>query len=302
MLAALIGTMLLAQADVAEPGAVFPMVQAVPLPDAQIALVVAGREVARYHFGPAAPKPYIFPLIGPAGRPVTRLGHPHDPEGHRHHRSVWIGHQDVNGVNFWEETSGARVVHEAVETLVDGPESASIVVCNVWRDAAGEPVMRERRTMTLRRLPDGESLLDVTLALTPSGEAVTLGKTPFGFLGVRVAKTMSVHDGGGAVRNSEGGVNEAGTHWKQARWVDYAGPVTPTERNGVALFDHPSNPRFPTYFHVRDDGWMGAAFCYAEPYQLSGDTPLTLRYRLYVHGGGAGADAIEQHWREFAQD
>ena len=43
---------------------------------------------------------------------------------------------------------------------------------------------------------------------------VTFGKTPFGFLGVRVAKMIGVKDGGGTIRNSEGGVNEKGVDRK----------------------------------------------------------------------------------------
>ena len=42
-----------------------------------------------------------------------------------------------------------------------------------------------------------------------------------------------VHDGGGTIRNSEGGVNEAGVFWKPARWCDYSGRIqTGAERRG----------------------------------------------------------------------
>ena len=37
----------------------------------------------------------------------TRLDHPIDPVGHSHHRSIWIGHRDVGGHNFWEDSSRA---------------------------------------------------------------------------------------------------------------------------------------------------------------------------------------------------
>ena len=85
----------------------------------------------------------------------------------------------------------------------------------------------ETRTTRLRPLPDRESLVEITLVFTASHGPVTFGKTPFGFLGVRVAKLMGVHDGGGTIRNSQGGVNEKGVFWKPARWVDYSGRVAP---------------------------------------------------------------------------
>ena len=46
-------------------------------------------------------------------------------------------------------------------------------------------------------------------------------------IGVRMAKTIGVLDGGGRIRNSEGGVDEKGTFWKRARWVDYSGQIAP---------------------------------------------------------------------------
>jgi hypothetical protein len=65
------------------------------------------------------------------------------------------------------------------------------------------------------------------------GGAVTLGQTPFGLLGVRMAKSIGVADGGGRILNSEGGVNEVGCFRKAARWVDYSGPVTADVDEGI---------------------------------------------------------------------
>lgn len=279
----------------------FPRVRAVPMPEREVAFEVDGAEVARYHYGPPASKPYVFPLIGPAGRRLTRLTHPHDPHGHRHHLSIWVAHQKVNGVNFWEEGHSVRIAHDRIEKLTDGDEAASIIARNRWLNGEGSALLDERRTITLHALGGDERCLDITLELTPSNGAVTLGKTPFGFLGVRVAKTMSTNDGGGTIRNSEGAVNEEEVLWKRARWVDYTGRVMPEVSNGIAFFDHPDNPRFPTYYHVRADGWMGASFCYDAAYELAAGETLTLHYRLYAHGPDASPETIEQHWQRFAK-
>lgn len=280
-------------------GEPFPLVRAVPLPGQQIAFEIAGTEAARYRYSEA--RPYVFPFMGPAGQRLTRMGHPHDPDGHGHHRSIWVGHRDVNGANFWE-ASEAGIKHEGIEALTDGARAASVAVRLTWHDTGGEALLDERRAMTVRALPDNERYLDIVLTFAPAVGSVRFGETPFGFLGVRVAKTMGVKDGGGTILNSEGGVDEAGVFWKPARWVDYSGPVTPAERNGIALFDHPSNPRFPTRFHVRDDGWMGAAFTQSESFTLAKGETLTLRYRLYAHGGDATAETIGKHWQRFAED
>jgi hypothetical protein len=131
---------------------------------------------------------------------------------------------------------------------------------------------------------------------------VTLGKTPFGLIGVRMAKTIGVNDGGGTIRNSDGGVNEAGVFWKRARWVDYSGPITPKSFEGVALFDHETNPNHPTYFHVRNDGWMGASLAFDGARAIEAGQLLKLRYGLYIHSGVPAPKLLEQRWKEFSRE
>ena len=297
----LVTSVLLAAASAFGAPPPFPRVQAAPAPDRQIVFEIDGTEAARYHYDAGYHRPFVFPLIGPVGRPLTRITHPHDPDGHGHHLSIWVSHRSVNGANFWEDGT-ARIVHEAIEKIQDGPDAAALTVRNVWRSGDGENVLKERRTMRLWALPEGERYLDVTLDLTPAGGAVTFDKTPFGFMAFRVAKTMGVHDGGGTIRNSEGGIDEKEVFWKRARWVDYTGRVTPGEENGLALFDHPENPRSPAHFHVRDDGWVGASFTFESPYELKATETLTLRYRLYAHGPQATPESIDQHWKRFATE
>jgi len=120
-------------------------------------------------------------------------------------------------------------------------------------------------------------------------------------IGVRMAKTIGVNDGGGTIRNSEGAVNEKEVFWKRARWVDYSGPVTNEKLEGVTLFDHPDNPNFPTYFHVRNDGWMGASLTFDKPRKISPNKPLRLRYGLYIHSDRKAKEAIEAKWKQLTQ-
>jgi hypothetical protein len=116
-----------------------------------------------------------------------------------------------------------------------------------------------------------------------------------------MAKTIGVHDGGGMIRNSEGAVNEPQVHEKPARWVDYSGAITAQAREGITLFDHPSNPNHPTVFHVRDDGWMGAALNFVGPRTIEVGRPLKLRYGLWVHSGVPAAGTIDEQFAAFAK-
>ena len=65
--------------------------------------------------------------------------------------------------------------------------------------------------------------------------------------------------------------------------------------------DHPSNPNHPTYFHVRNDGWMGASLTYDADRVIEPGKPLHLRYGLYVHGGAPAPEQINRRWADFTK-
>lgn len=276
--------------------------QAVPQGGHQVSFQREGVELARYHYGPEYNRPFVFPLIGPAGRPITRIGHPRDPQGHSHHLSVWIAHADVNGINFWGDRGKiGRIVHQAMEPGFDSDDEAAVQSINAWVDPAGKTVLTDRRRTAVRLRPNNEWLLIVDLQLVARNEPIVIAKSNFGFFSVRVAKTMGVHDGGGTIRNSEGAVNEKENFGQPARWVDYSGPITASSMNGATLFDHPGNPGHPTRFHVRDDGWMCASLTFGELRTIMPGSPLQLRYAVYVHDGQPPLADLQRCWEEFTR-
>ncbi len=278
-----------------------PWMQAVPQAHAQVSFQRDGVEVARYHYGDDLNRPFLFPVIGPSGRSLTRMGHPRDPQGHSHHNSVWISHQFVNGVNFWGDSSGARIVHLRTRRMDDSDEAAFLETENAWRDKDGATLLTELRRTTVRDLASGELLLVIETQLEARGAEVKLDESAFGMFAVRMAKTIGVHDGGGTIRNSQGGVDEANCFRKPARWCDYSGPITATAIEGITLLDHPMNAHHPVPFHVRNDGWMGASLTFAGAIVIKPGAPLRLRYGLYVHAGLPPVEALENRWREFAE-
>src|SRR5687767_1381262 len=108
--------------------------QVTPLPGDQAAIEWQGREISRYYFGKELRRPFLYPLIGPSGKSLTRMGHPRDPNGHSHHNSVWVSHHDVGGVGFWNDVTKGRIVHKRVTRYEDTDEEAIIEVNNAWND------------------------------------------------------------------------------------------------------------------------------------------------------------------------
>jgi hypothetical protein len=224
-----------------------PAMQVVPLPYEQASFQRGQVELTRYHFGPLLKRPFLYPVLGPAGRSLTRMGQPSDPHGHRHHYSVWISHNDFEGVSFWGDDTEGRIVTLRVEQYQDGGESgpgASMLVSNAWRDAEDRTLLLERRRITVEPGTAADAAEDWTMTIdlefsAPGNQPVTFGQTPFGMIGVRMAKSIGVSEGGGRILNSEGQRNEAEMFRKPARWVDYSGPVT-DDANGRNHADGPS--------------------------------------------------------------
>lgn len=278
-----------------------PRVEARPEPRSGVSFLVDGRLVLGLDGGAGMRRPFLYPVLGPSGRPLTRMGHPHDPVSHSHHNSIWIAHHDVDGTSFWSDRGGTIEVTR-ITRLEDGDDRAAVEFTTDWRTPVGAVPLRENRRVGLVTIGADRWRIDVESELHAAGRPVSLGATAFGFLAVRVAKSLGVKDGGGRIYNSEGGIDEAGCFRRPARWVDYTGPVTATLDEGITLFDHPANLHHPVEFHVRDDGWMGAATTFRAAHVIEPGTPLTLRYGLLVHGGGVAAEAIEAEWRRFAAE
>jgi len=277
-----------------------PRVQVVPQADDQVSFQVDGQERLRWHFAPRYPRPFFFPIIGPSGRSLTRMGHPAAPD-HDHHRSLWWGHHDIGGVNFWEERGGTQQIRqEAWIHYQDGPDEAGIVVRIGWFDAHKVRLIQQELIAVYRPLEKGEGWLELQTTFTPTMDELPLARTNFGFLGLRIAGSMCAHYGGGRLANSEDAKGEKDIFARAAKWVDYSGPIVGETWEGITWFDHPSNPRHPTSWHVRDDGWMSPAFCLREAYKLEKKQPLRLRYGLHVHSQDVNAKTAATRLKAFA--
>ena len=274
----------------------------VPLPGDRTAIEYRGKEVLVWHFSKDYPRPFFYPLRSPKGTVLTRMGHPGAPN-HDHHRSVWFAHHKVAGVNFWGDEGPNRGAVKQKQWLAyeNGDQEAIMAVLLGWFDGEGQELM-EQEVVAAWRPGERAYQLELQITFRPTGESLELEKTNFGFLAVRMAKELSGHFGYGELRDSEGRKGEKAIFGKSAKWMDYSGPTAavPDGREGVAYFDHPSNPNYPSHWHVREDGWMGAGFCLKSAHALKKDAPLVLRYLLLAHSGKAGEKELQKVAVDFA--
>lgn len=280
----------------------FPRCQIVPLPGDQASFQIDGVERLRWHFGAGYPRPFFYPLLGPSGAALTRMGHPGAPN-HDHHRSIWFGHAKVLGIDFWSDKTAARIRQKQWLCYQDGDEEAAMAVLLDWYDGHDPQELLEQELIAaVRPGAEGETYVELQSTFRPRAESLEFGQTNFGFLAVRVAKSLSAYFGGGQLVNSEGDKGEPAIFGKPARWMDYSGPMPGEQTEGIAYFDHPENPGSPVSWHVREDGWMGAAPCLRSALSTSRRQPLVLRYLLLAHRGAPlNAERGEREARRFAE-
>src|SRR5207247_10943462 len=119
-----------------------------------------------------------------------------------------------------------------------GPDEAGIVVKIGWFDAHKVRLMQQELIAVYRPLEKGEGWLELQTTFVPIMDELPLGKTNFGFIGLRVAASLSAHYGGGKLTGSEGTTGESANFAKPARWMDYSGPIVGEKWEGVTWFDH----------------------------------------------------------------
>ena len=261
------------------------------------------------HHPDLADRPFFFPILLDGRLPLTR-GWPVDPgpddeADHRHHRGLWFTHGSVNGHDFWTEGRGPRIVQDSLVLEADG-----FITTNRWEDAEGTLVCRDRRIHRFAVVAHGV-LLDFEVELMAEGSPVVFGDTKEGSMAIRLAPTLRVTGpvAQGTIETSAG-LRDGDTWGTRAAWVDYRGPVR-GETVGVALFDHPDNPRHPTWWHVRTYGLFAANpfglhdFEKAPPgtgdLTVAAGESVRFRYRFFFHHGDTESAGVADQYELYAE-
>ena len=301
--------------------------------DHQIAIAVGGQPFATFHFDPKVPKPYMSPLRSAEGIVVTRgfpmrKDIPGESTDHPHHRAMYFAHGDINGVDFWSEAQfeekapvhvagktyqasehlpHGRTVFTKVEEMHSGADSGSLRADFNLVGPDGKTIAKETQGYTFRGDATTRTI-DCEFTIHALGTPVKMGDTKEGTFAIRVVKALE-ETSGMKMTDSEGRVGEKQIWGKRANWVDYSGTVK-GKKLGIAIFDNPSNPKHPTYWHARGYGLFavnpfGEHDFYHDPKRDGSITippggNLTLRYRVLIHDGDASQAKVAQAYAQYA--
>jgi len=303
--------------------------------DDRVRIEFGGQLFTEYIFK-GGPKPYLYPVLSSDGTEMMRhfpmkKDVPGEVRDHPHHRSLWFTHGAVNGVDFWAEgelgkpgqTKQGQIVSEGVEHTVKGGVG-EIRARNKWVGPDGTVHVTDETVIRAQQLADGGRYLDYEVTLkAPKDKPVVFGDTKEGSMAIRVPLWMTPehsyspekgkrvkHEGKGTIVNAEGIKNDAA--WgKKSTWVDYHGPKD-GKTYGVAMFDHPSNPRHPTWWHVRTYALFAANPFGKHDFENLKDQPkagemvipaggsVTFRWRFYFHFGDERAAGVAEQYKAYA--
>lgn len=294
----------------------------------KVTVNIDGQLFTEYHFT-GARRPYLYPVIGPTGAGMTRNwpmkeGVPGEAADHPHHMGLWFGHRSVNGAGFWENSAKpgtpiGQIVHDGFLEVKGGKDQGVIRAKNKWvLDDGGAVLCTDERTIRVQQVKEGR-VLDFEITITAGDKEVVFGDDKDGTMAIRVPESIRVEKvkakgdktapvGEGHIVTSTG-KKDAEAWGTKAEWCDYYGPVE-GKTAGVAIFDHPSNPRFPTWWHVRTYGLFAAnPFGQAQfeklpdkeagAFKIAPGKSATFRYRFYFHEGDTEQAKVAERYRDY---
>jgi len=309
----------------------------------QFDVTVDGQPFTSYVFWDDQKKPILYPLRTSKGTVVTR-GYPLEKvdgerTDHPHHISMWFNYGNINGVDFWNSPpEGIRrdeggvskfgaIKHRAVNAVKSGKGGGRLDVTMDWIMPDGSKVMQQDETIIFRAAKDIR-IIDRLITLTAQDKKVVFNDTKEGALGIRVARQLEepsnepqvfgrtkvpVMDNNGVAGvylSSEGKVGEKEAWGTRAKWMTLSGNVK-GEDVVIAIFDHPLNPTYPTYWHARGYGLFAANPFGAKEftkgattlnYTLEPGQKATFRFRVLVNSGKLTKEQTEALYQQFLKD
>jgi len=124
--------------------------------DRRVDVLVDGAPFTSYIWPAEIKKPVLFPIRAASGVIVTR-GFPLAPRpgehvDHPHQVGLWLTHEDVNGLDFWNNSTAipaerapkmGTIVHRAIRSIRSGAGSGTLDVTMDWVDFRGRALLRE---------------------------------------------------------------------------------------------------------------------------------------------------------------
>ncbi|GJM29501.1 MAG: hypothetical protein DHS20C17_21360 [Cyclobacteriaceae bacterium] len=287
-------------------------------------------------------KPVLWPVISPAGNMLTRsypfIDKAGDRVDHPHQVGVWFNYGNVNGLDFWNNSSTIPedkkheygvIVHQTLEKVQSGSGRAMLAASANWETRDYITLLEEHTSFEFE-VNDPIRIIDRISTLKATSE-VTFKDNKEGLFAIRVAGELELPsdesikqlDSTGAIINavrsdsklagggyrSALGLEGAGVWGSRCRWMKLSGEIS-GELVSVVIIDHPGNPGYPTYWHARGYGLFAAnnlgqrIFSQGNNelnFKLKTGESAVFKYRLVIAGQDLTDDQINLLADQFAE-
>ncbi len=310
--------------------------------DHKIDVMIGGKFFTSYQYPSNMEKPYLWPVNAPNGSVVTR-GFPLAPRpkeriDHPHHIGIWFNHGDVNGLDFWNNSSaipaerkgtyGHIVVKEIVKAK--NGKKGTLDVISEWKDSKENTLLVENT----RYIFSGDKTsytIDHISTLTAANGTVTFTDNKEGMFAIRVDRAFEMptnqpavftdsqgnpttvratdNEGVTGMYTSSSGLKGDAVWSSRNDWVLLSG----TKDNVLTTFgfwDHPKNTGYPGHSHARGYGLFSTNNLGAQSYvkdhekivvTLKKGESLTLRHRFFIQSGKEiSPDQANRIFKEFS--
>ncbi len=292
----------------------------------KVSITIAGAPFTDFIFTDTMEKPFLYPIYAPNGQTITRgfpwNPQPNDPVDHPHHIGLWFNYENVNGLDFWNNSFAIAadkkknygwIRTDKILTTESGKKGKLVYTAN-WTDQQKNDLLKEHTTFIFSATTNGTRIIDRITEFT-AVQDVSFPDAKDGMLGLRVAhelelpvkQTKEYKDANGIVTKvsatkdesvtgnyitSEGKQGEAvwGTRGNWCMMYGKKGGDTIS----IVMVDHPQNPGYPTYWHARNYGLFAAnplgQKVFSEGrlsmnYKLAKGQSATFRYRIIIASG-----------------
>jgi hypothetical protein len=238
---------------------------------------------------------YLHPVYGLNGEVLTD-----DYPEHPHHRGLWLSWPVVRWkdrvADLWA-VCDVWARPEKIEAIKTSPKMALLKAVNFWKFGVEEqhPIVRE--AMTLRVYPTTGSdergrVFDIDVTLTALEDGVAIGGRPKGGYGGMTYRALPAKNQEIAPFVADESADPRGAWCRYS--ADFPGSKT---RTSLVLFQHASNPGYPTAHNVYANiNCFMPAFPGDAEYPLPKGKPVTLKHRVWIVEGVPSQQELQEAW------
>jgi Family of unknown function (DUF6807) len=266
------------------------MVQVIETPGQnKIDVVIGNKYFTSFLYPDSLEKPVLYPVHAANGTVVTRgfpiNTQPGDPTDHPHHVGIWFTYENVNGLDFWNNSYAIpkekKYLYGWIKTdstlAISGNKTGTIYYHAIWTNQQNDVLLGEATYLEFSGT-EHLRIIDRTTVLT-ADTTVNFNDAKDGLYGIRIAHALQIptskdqefKDNKGNVTIVKGGRDKVANGnyltsegkqgddaWStRGRWCKVYGKMS-NDSISIAIIDHPENPNYPTFWHARGYGLFAA--------------------------------------------